>query len=69
MEWNNFELVTGEEVVVALSGQHLLNLPVKVEESKVQKMIHELILVFHITLIDFLGCRLAAGQQAFTKVF
>ncbi|KAJ8501170.1 hypothetical protein OPV22_011722 [Ensete ventricosum] len=34
MEKSNFKLVTDEEIEVAQSGQYLLNLPIKVDESK-----------------------------------
>ncbi|RRT52493.1 hypothetical protein B296_00050423 [Ensete ventricosum] len=35
MEKSNFKLVTDEEIEVAQFGQYLLNLPIKVDESKV----------------------------------
>lgn len=35
MEKSNFNIVTDEEIEVAQSGQYLLNLPIKVDESKV----------------------------------
>lgn len=35
MEKSNFKIVTDEEIDVAHSGQYLLNLPIKVDESKV----------------------------------
>ncbi|KAJ0980994.1 hypothetical protein J5N97_009249 [Dioscorea zingiberensis] len=34
MEQSNFKIVTDEEIDVAQSGQYLLNLPIKVDESK-----------------------------------
>ncbi|XP_010929710.1 uncharacterized protein [Elaeis guineensis] len=37
MEKSNFRLVTDEEINIAQSGQYLLNLPVKVDESKLDK--------------------------------
>lgn len=36
MEKSNFKIVTDEEIDVAHSGQYLLNLPIKLEASKVQ---------------------------------
>jgi hypothetical protein len=35
MDKSNFKITTDEEIDVALSGQYLLNLPIKVDESKV----------------------------------
>lgn len=35
MEQSNFKIVTDEEIDVAHCGQYLLNLPIKVDESKV----------------------------------
>lgn len=35
MEKSNFKLLSDEEYDVAQSGQYLLNLPIKVDESKV----------------------------------
>lgn len=35
MEQSNFKIVTDDEIEVAQSGQYLLNLPIKVDESKV----------------------------------
>lgn len=35
MEKSNFKIVTNEEIDIAQSGQYLLNLPIKVDESKV----------------------------------
>jgi hypothetical protein len=35
MEKSNFKLLSDEEYEVAQSGQYLLNLPIKVDESKV----------------------------------
>lgn len=35
MEKSNFKITTNEEMDVAHSGQYLLNLPIKVDESKV----------------------------------
>ena len=35
MEKSNFKVVTDDEIEVAHSGQYLLNLPIKVDESKV----------------------------------
>lgn len=40
MEKSNFKLVTDEEIEVAQAGQYLLNLPIKVDESKVWKIIY-----------------------------
>uniref|UniRef100_A0A6V7QTV1 Uncharacterized protein n=1 Tax=Ananas comosus var. bracteatus TaxID=296719 RepID=A0A6V7QTV1_ANACO len=37
MEKSNFNIVTDEEIEVAQSGQYLLNLPIKVDESKLDK--------------------------------
>ncbi|XP_057997344.1 uncharacterized protein LOC110647972 isoform X2 [Hevea brasiliensis] len=37
MDKSNFKIVTDEEIDVALSGQYLLNLPIKVDESKLDK--------------------------------
>ncbi|THU69847.1 hypothetical protein C4D60_Mb08t18720 [Musa balbisiana] len=37
MEKSNFKLVTDEEIEVAQFGQYLLNLPIKVDESKLDK--------------------------------
>lgn len=37
MEKSNFKIVTDEEIDVAQSGQYLLNLPIKVDESKLDK--------------------------------
>ncbi|PKU66332.1 uncharacterized protein LOC110103460 [Dendrobium catenatum] len=37
MEKSNFTIVTDEEIEVAQSGQYLLNLPIKVDESKLDK--------------------------------
>ncbi|ONK72107.1 uncharacterized protein A4U43_C04F15780 [Asparagus officinalis] len=39
MEKSNFKIVTDEEIDVAQSGQYLLNLPIKVDESKLDKML------------------------------
>ena len=39
MEKSNFKIVTDEEIDVAHSGQYLLNLPIKVDESKVRYMV------------------------------
>lgn len=35
MEKSNFKLLSDEEYEVAQSGQYLLNLPIKVDESRV----------------------------------
>ena len=35
MEKSNFKIATDEEINIAVSGQYLLNLPIKVDESKV----------------------------------
>jgi len=35
MEKSNFKITSNEEMEVAHSGQYLLNLPIKVDESKV----------------------------------
>ena len=35
MEKSNFKIMTDEEFEVAKSGQYLLNLPIKIDESKV----------------------------------
>uniref|UniRef100_A0A2P2L817 Uncharacterized protein MANES_11G076000 n=1 Tax=Rhizophora mucronata TaxID=61149 RepID=A0A2P2L817_RHIMU len=37
MEKSNFKITTDEEIDVALSGQYLLNLPITVDESKLDK--------------------------------
>ncbi|EPS67109.1 hypothetical protein M569_07666, partial [Genlisea aurea] len=37
MEKSNFKIVSDEEIEVAQSGQYLLNLPIKVDESKLDK--------------------------------
>ncbi|KAI3409174.1 uncharacterized protein J3R85_019721 [Psidium guajava] len=37
MDKSNFKITTDEEIDVALSGQYLLNLPIKVDESKLDK--------------------------------
>ncbi|WOL18707.1 hypothetical protein Cni_G27504 [Canna indica] len=37
MEKSNFKIVTDDEIDVAHSGQYLLNLPIKVDESKLDK--------------------------------
>ncbi|OAY52563.1 uncharacterized protein LOC110613027 isoform X3 [Manihot esculenta] len=37
MDKSNFKITTEEEIDVALSGQYLLNLPIKVDESKLDK--------------------------------
>ncbi|RVW45039.1 hypothetical protein CK203_067513 [Vitis vinifera] len=37
MEKSNFKIATEEEIDVALSGQYLLNLPITVDESKLDK--------------------------------
>ncbi|XP_058092886.1 uncharacterized protein LOC131239281 isoform X1 [Magnolia sinica] len=37
MEKSNYKIVTDEEIDVAQSGQYLLNLPIKVDESKLDK--------------------------------
>ncbi|CAA7396381.1 unnamed protein product [Spirodela intermedia] len=37
MEKSNFKIVTDEEIEVAQSGQYLLNLPIKVDESKLDR--------------------------------
>ncbi|KAK8936579.1 hypothetical protein KSP39_PZI012510 [Platanthera zijinensis] len=37
LEKSNFNIVTDEEIEVAQSGQYLLNLPIKVDESKLDK--------------------------------
>ncbi|KAF2301782.1 hypothetical protein GH714_029181 [Hevea brasiliensis] len=37
MDKSNFKIATNEEIDVALSGQYLLNLPIKVDESKLDK--------------------------------
>jgi hypothetical protein len=35
MEKSNFKITSDEEIDVALSGQYLLNLPIRVDDSKV----------------------------------
>ena len=35
MDKSNFKITTDDEIEVARSGQYLLNLPIKVDESKV----------------------------------
>ncbi|XP_078433978.1 aminopeptidase (DUF3754) [Wolffia australiana] len=37
MEKSNFKIVTDEEIDIAQSGQYLLNLPIKVDESKLDR--------------------------------
>ncbi|XP_011006140.1 PREDICTED: uncharacterized protein LOC105112220 isoform X1 [Populus euphratica] len=37
MDKSNFKITSDDEIEVALSGQYLLNLPIKVEESKLDK--------------------------------
>ncbi|KAK3412934.1 hypothetical protein EUGRSUZ_I01594 [Eucalyptus grandis] len=37
MDKSNFKIATDEEIDIALSGQYLLNLPIKVDESKLDK--------------------------------
>ncbi|KAL9254028.1 hypothetical protein AKJ16_DCAP09532 [Drosera capensis] len=37
MDKSNFKIVTNEEIEVALSGKYRLNLPIKVDESKIDK--------------------------------
>ncbi|CAN0924794.1 hypothetical protein LINGRAHAP2_LOCUS34394 [Linum grandiflorum] len=37
MEKSNFKIATDEEIEIALSGQYLSNLPIKVDESKLDK--------------------------------
>ncbi|MCI07829.1 hypothetical protein A2U01_0028898, partial [Trifolium medium] len=37
MEKSNFKIVTDDEIEVAHSGQYLLNLPISVDESKLDK--------------------------------
>ncbi|KMZ68409.1 hypothetical protein ZOSMA_23G00640, partial [Zostera marina] len=37
MEKSNFKIVSDEEIEVANSGQYLLNLPIKVDESRLDK--------------------------------
>ncbi|XP_050270623.1 uncharacterized protein LOC126714495 isoform X2 [Quercus robur] len=37
MEKSNFKIATNEEINIAVSGQYLLNLPIKVDESKLDK--------------------------------
>lgn len=39
MEKSNFKVVTDEEIEIAQSGQYLLNLPIKVDESKLDKLL------------------------------
>jgi hypothetical protein len=38
MEKSNFNIVNDDEVELAHSGQYLLNLPIKVDESKVNAL-------------------------------
>lgn len=38
MEKSNFKLLSDEEYNVAQSGKYLLNLPIKVDESKVSNL-------------------------------
>jgi hypothetical protein len=38
MEKSNFNIVTDDDIEVAQSSQYLLNLPIKVDESKVSMM-------------------------------
>lgn len=47
MEKSNFKLVTDEEINIAQSGQYLLNLPVKVDESKVWNIFPYILLDSH----------------------
>jgi hypothetical protein len=35
MDKSNFKITSDDEIEVALSGQYLLNVPIKVDESKV----------------------------------
>lgn len=42
MEKSNFKIMTDEEIEVAKSGKYLLNLPIKVDESKVCNMFQTL---------------------------
>lgn len=37
LEKSNFKIATNEEIAVAQSGQYLLNLPISVDESKLDK--------------------------------
>lgn len=39
MEKSNFKILTDEELEVAKSAQYLLNLPIKVDKSKVVELI------------------------------
>ncbi|GAB2278337.1 hypothetical protein Dimus_013020 [Dionaea muscipula] len=39
MDKSNFKIVTNEEIEVAVSGKYRLNLPIKVDESKLDKML------------------------------
>ncbi|XP_056858434.1 uncharacterized protein LOC130507807 [Raphanus sativus] len=39
MDKSNFKITTDDEIEVARSGQYLLNLPIKVDESKLDKKI------------------------------
>ena len=54
MEKSNFKIVTDEEIDVAHSGQYLLNLPIKVDESKVRYQILYLhtLCVFNYTISE-----------------
>lgn len=76
MEKSNFKIVTDEEIEVAHSGQYLLNLPIKVDESKVQSKAHIFLklLIWHIfqsspLLILFSWEEILAWLQAFVKAF
>ncbi|OAY37111.1 uncharacterized protein LOC110626888 [Manihot esculenta] len=39
MDKSNFKIASNEEIDIALSGQYLLNLPIKVDESKLDKQL------------------------------
>ncbi|KAG7017872.1 hypothetical protein SDJN02_19738, partial [Cucurbita argyrosperma subsp. argyrosperma] len=39
MEKSNFKITSDEEIEIALSGQYLLNLPITVDESKLDKVL------------------------------
>lgn len=48
MEKSNFNIVNDDEVELAHSGQYLLNLPIKVDESKVNAVSVQNVLLYKI---------------------
>lgn len=74
MEKSNFKIATDEEIDVAHSGQYLLNLPITVDESKVQWLWMHLIIVelvswYVFILFKDLFLLNVAWQQGFEEVF